>query len=63
MNRNDRFGVEHRLSNRNFDDSFDKTFNRMSRGIVVVWVIGALCSIALTIAIIWGIVQVVQALT
>lgn len=44
-----------------FDRDFDRTFNRMSKGIIVVWVVAALCSLALTIAVIWGVVQIVQA--
>ena len=52
-----------RRLDRNFEDDFDKTFNRMTKGIVAVWVVAALCSLALTVAIIWGIVEVVQALT
>lgn len=41
-------------------DNFDKTFNRMSRWIVGMWAVGAILSTSLIVAIIWGIVKVVN---
>ena len=48
---------------RRFDDDFDKNFKRMAGAMMVWWVICAVLGIALTVTLIWGIVQVVQALT
>jgi quinol-cytochrome oxidoreductase complex cytochrome b subunit len=62
MNQFNRFDPKFdRRLDTNFEDNFDKAFNRMTKGIVVLWVVGALVSVALTIAVIWGIVQIVGA--
>ena len=46
-----------------FDRDFDKNFNRVAKGVVGLWIVGSLVSLALTIAVIWAIVQLVAHFT
>lgn len=46
-----------------FNDDFDRDFKRVSAAAIVLGVFGSLVSLALTVAIIWAIVQLVQHFT
>ena len=45
------------------DKDFNKSFKRFTGLIVGVWIVASAASIGLTVAIIWGIVKVVQHFT
>ena len=44
-------------------DNFDKALKRGFAAMLVWWVVCAVLGIALTVTLIWGVIQVVQALT
>lgn len=46
-----------------FDDDFDRMERRVFGGILAVWIIAALASLALTGVAIWAIVELVQWVT
>ena len=46
-----------------FDFPEDKTFRKVAGAAIAVWVVSALVSLGVAVAVIWGIVQLVQYFT
>lgn len=43
-----------------WEDDFDKNFNRMSKAIITMWVVGGIATLAFWIVVVWAIIKLVN---